>query len=176
MNFDPTKLVQPTLGLRRGALFAVACLAGLCFELGPVSAQDAEPIVTHHQILYNNGTPVGGYVQLTIYPDGSYEWEGHAHDSGATSYNFSTAAVVHTVSGKTYSFSQTGRLHGTFESGSRTSEWHTPGESEDLAELFWEIDDVRINFSTSLTFSSLIDDLTKGLAIAGSVIAIVAAL
>jgi hypothetical protein len=84
-------------------------------------------------ITFDNGVPVGGYAQLTLHQDGSYLFGGHFHVSGAPSYNTAFAFVVWDARGTAYTFSHTGRVHGTLEPGSRDDDWVIRGTNPALA-------------------------------------------
>jgi Chaperone of endosialidase len=72
------------------------------------------------RISFASGVAVGANANLALHQNGAFNFSGHAHVSGAISYNFSLPATV-------YVFATNGRLHGTFESGSRDHDW---GRSE----------------------------------------------
>jgi hypothetical protein len=38
-------------------------------------------------IVFDDGTPVGGWSHVTLHQDGTYHFTGHFHDSGGTEYN-----------------------------------------------------------------------------------------
>jgi hypothetical protein len=75
-------------------------------------------------ITFNNGVPVGGYASLTLHSDGTCQFSGHFHVSGAPSYNVSFAWVIADSGGTAYTFTAHGHLAGTFESGSRDYNWN----------------------------------------------------
>ena len=97
------------------------------FHLTGVSA--AETLVRASQlgpwdtgyITFSGGVPVGGYSNLVLYPNGAINFSGHAHVSGAPGYDYSFVWAVKdsNVPATVYVFAASGRLHGTFESGSR---------------------------------------------------------
>ena len=78
-------------------------------------------------IVFDNGVPVGGYAQLLIKHDGSYAFSGHLHDSGATAYTTAVVYAVKDAKNQVYTFSHTGNVAGTFESGSRDDNWSVTG-------------------------------------------------
>ncbi len=84
-------------------------------------------------ITFDGGVPVGGWSQLTLYQNGSYVFSGHFHDSGAPSYNDSLVWGVRTSSGVLFTFSHSGHMAGTFQSGSRDDDWNVQGTSAALA-------------------------------------------
>ena len=84
-------------------------------QLGPFNA----PSIT-----FNNGVPVGGHAQLTLFQNGAYNFNGSFHDSGAPSYNLSFVWGVVSKSGVLHIFAHQGHMAGTFESGSRDTTWN----------------------------------------------------
>jgi len=84
----------------------------------------------HSQYTFDNGVPVGGYSTLKMYPDGSYQFSGHFRDSGFPSYDVALVCAVKAVnSGTTFTFTQSGHLHGTIEPGSRDYDWNVSGHN-----------------------------------------------
>lgn len=74
-------------------------------------------------ITFSSGIAAGGHSHLTLSRDGSVNFTGAMHDSGALAYNYSIAAVVKDVTNTVYSVAHTGSIAGTFESGSRDDPW-----------------------------------------------------
>jgi hypothetical protein len=85
-------------------------------------------------ITFDNGVPVGGWAELTLFQNGSYVFAGHFHDSGAPSYNSSLVWVMKdTVTNIAYTLQHTGHMAGTFESGSRDDNWNNQSTNAQLA-------------------------------------------
>lgn len=102
----------------------------------PPPLPEIGPINTGY-ITFDGGVPVGGWSQLTLFPDGSYVFEGSFHDSGAPSYNDSFVfAIKDNVTNKVYTFSHSGHMAGTFESGSRDDNWNVQGKNAELASIW----------------------------------------
>jgi hypothetical protein len=87
-------------------------------------------------ITFRNGVPVGGHAQLSLFSDGTYAFSGHFHVSGAPSYNYALAIVVADRNGRPIPFAHGGRLHGTFESGSRDDDW-AKTDREGMISQLW---------------------------------------
>jgi hypothetical protein len=84
-------------------------------------------------ITFDNGVPVGGSSQVTLWPDGSYVFEGHFHDSGFPSYNDGLVFVVKdNLTNTAYTFGHSGHMAGTTESGSRDDNFNVQSRSADL--------------------------------------------
>jgi hypothetical protein len=110
---------QPDLASRLAAIVD-SQFARAASQLGP---WDTGPIV------FADGIAVGGYANLTLHQNGAFNFSGHFHVSGAISYNDSFVWAVRdsNVPTTVYVFAHQGRLHGTFEAGSRDDDW---GRSE----------------------------------------------
>ena len=85
-------------------------------------------------ITFDNGVPVGGSSHLTIRQNGSYTFQGHFHDSGATEYNMALAWAVKDQREQVYTFQHVGHVSGTFESGSRDDNWVIDGQNDAIAQ------------------------------------------
>ena len=88
------------------------------------------------RIVFGNGVPVGGNAHLTLYSDGTYALTGHFHDSGAPSYNLTLVFIIADSQGRPISFAHQGRMHGTFESGSRDDNPAGTGNNAMIAQLW----------------------------------------
>ena len=88
-------------------------------------------------ITFSGGVPVGGSAQLSLWSDGSYVFEGSFHDSGFPSYNDTLVIVVKDVLTNTaYTFSHSGHMAGTVESGSRDDSWNVGSRSIELQKAW----------------------------------------
>src|SRR5215472_3638773 len=103
-------------------LAAGAAAGTLSWSTGPIS--------------FSGGVPVGGWSSLTLFPGGRYQFSGHFHVSGAPSYNTQLVWGVKSSSGAIYLFRDEGRVHGTFESGSRDHDWSRADGNQALAADF----------------------------------------
>jgi hypothetical protein len=99
---------------------------GAAVLAGPIDI-DLSPIT------FSNGVPVGGWAHLTVYPDGHYSYRGHFHDSGTPSYNVNNLFTLRSASGWVFLFDDAGRVHGTFEPGSRDYNWEFSGVDAAIA-------------------------------------------
>jgi hypothetical protein len=129
-------------------------------------------------ITFSGGVPVGGYSHLTVFPNGAYSFTGHFHDSGATSYDMALVWVIRSGSGSAFTFAHSGRVHGTFESGSRDFDWGDSGTNPALAAAWEDISrngfQWRWDASANFDLGALIDEAVKRVGQVASVIAIVA--
>jgi len=94
-------------------------------------------IVLHTSITFGGGVPVGGWANLTVYGDGSYNFSGHFHDSGFPSYNTGIVWAIRASNGSVFTFSNTGHVAGTISPGSRDHDWNISGVNPALART-WE--------------------------------------
>src|ERR1022692_4583748 len=84
-------------------------------------------------ITFSGGVAAQGSAHLTIHQDGSYQFTGHFHDSGAISYNEVIALAFLDSNNNAYTFARQGSIAGTFESGSRDDVWNITGENDSIA-------------------------------------------
>jgi hypothetical protein len=120
-------------------------------------------------IAFSGGVPVGATSNLTLHRNGAFNFSGRARVSGLPSYNFSFAwAVMDSNNPATvYLFAASGRLHGTFESGSRSFAWGRSEVHPALAAGWnalgrgwrwkWE---ARVN----IDFGAFLDSITRAVA------------
>jgi hypothetical protein len=88
---------------------------------GSVAVND--PLVFTTPIITGGLAALGGWVTVTVNLDGSVRWQGHAHDSGADSYDFGISALVRTPAGRAIALAHSGHVSGTFAAGSRDHDW-----------------------------------------------------
>ena len=126
-------------------------------------------------ITFDNGVPVGGWAQLTVYADGSYNFTGHFHDSGLPNYNDSLVFGLVSTSGTLYTFVHTGHMAGTFESGSRDDDWDVSGTNPALAAGWADLEGGRWYWRAGVNWDPgpLIQDIETAAQIAGTVVSIV---
>jgi LGFP repeat len=108
---------NPTIGARDSAGLVPG---GLDFDSGPIS--------------FATGIAAGGHTEVTLSPDGSAHFRGTMHDSGAVAYNYNVAFVVVDADDRAYTFTRSGNVAGTFESGSRDDPWDVPGQDARIAQ------------------------------------------
>jgi hypothetical protein len=90
---------------------------------------------------------------VNVNPDGSVQWQGHAHDSGADGYDFGISALVRTPTGRGIALAHSGHVGGTFTSGSRDHDWDVTSPPEaSLAGRFAEF--ALGELQTNLEYSS----------------------
>jgi hypothetical protein len=127
-------------------LFLPSCVAGSAPEdqgddaLGEAPAALRSIVIDGGPIVFRGGVPVGGWSKLTVWPDGTYQFSGHLHDSGATSYDVSVVWGLQSSKGTVFQFSTRGRVHGTFESGSRDYDWSISGHNRALARAWSDLE------------------------------------
>jgi hypothetical protein len=121
---------------------------------------------------------VGGFANLAIYQNGAFNFSGHFHVSGAISYDTSFVWAVKdsNVPTTVYTFAHTGRVHGTFEAGSRDDDW---GRSEitpaiaagwNALERGWSWHwEARVNADFGIFLDDIIKVVAAGTAIANVV-------
>jgi hypothetical protein len=117
-----------------------------------------ERVCDWNVIAFDNGVPVGGWCKLVYRSDGTYNFSGHFHDSGAISYDVSLTVMLKGSDSGGYQFSKKGKVGGTLGGGDRNLDWNVSGQSEQLAKCFpgvtswagrartdWNLDDELVN-------------------------------
>jgi hypothetical protein len=136
----------------------------LPFQLGPW---------TTGPIVFGNGVPVGGNASLALFQDGTYAFNGHFHDSGASSYNIEFAWLVVSGSGRAFTFSFTGHTAGTFQAGSRDADWNQQGKCDNIAAFWGELSSdwsYRWNAGANWDVQAVVDGLIKAAETVGTII------
>ena len=133
-------------------------------------------------ISFDGGVPVGGWSQITLYQDGSYNFSGHFHDSGAPSYNDELGWAIVSSTGVAYTFEHSGHMAGTFESGSRDDDWNISDRNDAIAAGWADLCNgytwrwqAGVNFDTGALMNSILNALKVTGTVVGTVVAIVAA-
>ncbi len=90
-------------------------------------------------IVFSDGTALGGNCSLVMNRNGDWTFSGHMHDSGFDTYQFGVVAVALTPSGVGYTFEHKGRTEGTsaglpFGKPNRNNDWNTPGNSPSVRD------------------------------------------
>lgn len=94
-----------------------------------------DPLRGHIDLHFEDAVPVGGWAQLVIHPNGTYEFSGHFHDSGWPNYSVAFGWVLFLPDGTTFAFPQSGKVHGTGSAeGSRDYDWVDKGSSPTLRD------------------------------------------
>jgi uncharacterized protein YegP (UPF0339 family) len=86
-------------------------------------------------INFSGPTPVGGWAQLTIRRNGSWNFSGGLRDCGLPSFDDAVVFVVKNLgTDESYQFVHQGRMHGTLEAGSHDDYWDESGNNSQLAD------------------------------------------
>ena len=131
---------------------------------------DWRPITTgsvskRSQILTPKGTALGGFVELTIYASGNYEFTCYMHDSGAAGYDFTVRALFTTPQGRTLFMTHSGHVGTGFLSSGSRDDLHQETGTEWQIHAYWA-DFAQGVFNTSTDYSmtglpGLLDDVVK---------------
>ena len=130
-------------------------------------------------ITFDNGVPVGGSSNLSLFPDGAFNFSGSFRDSGAPSYNDAIVWVIASSAGSSFVFQHSGRLHGTFESGSRDDIWNDSGTNAALADAWNDISagyNCHWQAGVNMDLGQLVDAAMQAVGAVGKVITVVGAL
>lgn len=140
-----------------------------------VRADQIGPLHTG-RIAFGGGVPVGGNAQLILRKDGWYNFSGHFHVSGAPSYNVALVWVIKDSKDWVYLFRASGRLHGTFESGSRDFDWNISNRNPDISRNWRDLDQgYRFHWTakTNINVQSVVNTAVEAVGYAVKIIAIV---
>jgi hypothetical protein len=69
---------------------------------------------------FDNGVPVGGTSEITLWSDGYVDFKTHFHDSGAPDYDYHLSCALRDQAGHVYTLTRSDSVHGWF--GSRDSD------------------------------------------------------
>ncbi|MFI6597569.1 hypothetical protein ACIBHX_15040 [Nonomuraea sp. NPDC050536] len=140
-------------------------------------AADQGDIEASGQIVFGGGVPVGGWTSIALFPNGAYNMSGHMHVSGAPSYNVAVTWIVTTCDGNpSFSLTAQGRVHGTFESGSRDFNWNTSGTNPALAAAWPELSGCyrwQWKAGANIDIGAMINSAAQAIGTAGAIIALI---
>ena len=105
------------------------------------------------EIVFSGGTPVGGTSHVTLFRDGTSQFSGSLHDSGATAFSTLVVCLVKDSEGHVYVFEHQGNVAGTFESGSRDDLWNVSAPSNPQVVEHWD----ALAAGNSSTFTTSVD-------------------
>jgi hypothetical protein len=133
-------------------------------------------IVLHTRITFGNGVPVGGWANLTVFGDGSYNFSGHFHDSGFPSYNTGIVWALRASNGTVFTFSNTGYVAGTISPGSRDHDWNISGVNPALARTWESLNrgyTSQVRARASLDVAGMFNDIKTVIGYVSQVVAVV---
>ncbi|MFJ7906780.1 hypothetical protein [Kitasatospora sp. NPDC096204] len=171
---------------RRGAAALATALLAAGTIAGPTAAVAASvpssptilptQVVINHNVTFSGGVPVGGWYSLSVFPGGSFNYSGHMHDSGAPSYNLAGVCVVRFNNGTAFVFQTAGRMHGTFESGSRDYNWNSNGTNQSIRDA-WQASgggwNASCNSKVNADIGALVNSTVQAVGYVAQVIAVV---
>jgi hypothetical protein len=129
-------------------------------------------------ITFDNGVPVGGWMTLALFEDGTYSFSGHFHDSGFPSYDVDAVWVIVSSSGKAFTFEVKGSMYGTVDSGSRDYDFAQNGQNDQIKDAWAELCagyTWRWSAYVNWDVQAAVDDVVSALKAAGTIIAAVVA-
>src|SRR5262249_20205474 len=138
-----------------------------------------DKVELHKRLVFEEGVPVGGQVDLTVHPDGVYNFSGYFRATGFPSYNVSIVCAVKGASGNVALFTHSGPVHGTVEPGDRQNASAQQGKNEAIARSWGELaagNQTTCRASTSLDAVSLWNAVKEGIGAVGTIVTTVGAL
>ncbi|HVY57198.1 MAG TPA: hypothetical protein VHA77_05050 [Xanthobacteraceae bacterium] len=128
-------------------------------------------------IVFDNGVPVGGWAHVDLFPNGAFSFSGHFHDSGAPSYNVTFAVAIRGSRGTTFTLAKEGRMHGTFEAGSRDFNWGDNGSNPALQTAWAELSagyNYQWNAAVNIDIGPMVDAALRAIGAVGPIVGIIA--
>jgi hypothetical protein len=115
-------------------------------------------------ITFQDDTPVGGRVDITLFVNGTWSISGYLHDSGAPNYACSLACAIIDSSNRAYTFQLTVEVYGDLP-GPRTVLWsHAGGPNNTLQQNWTDVFPcARFNYllnDESDPFGGLVDNVS----------------
>lgn len=132
---------------------------------GAYAVQATSQITENVTLATNDGSAIGGWAQLTVYADGSYNFVGHVHDSGGIDYDYTVVLGLVTPTGALYTFGHPGHVAGSVDNfltgASQDDDWDISGSNGALASGWADLQGYRVctQFTVSLDFGSVVNDL-----------------
>src|SRR5260370_449413 len=119
---------------------------GVNWEFGRLN----QIVLTSGFIAFSGGVPVGGWANVSVFPDGSYKFNVHFHDSGFTDYNVSVLWVLRSSIGQVFTFAASGHMCGTvpFCTHSRYFDSNPQGTTPPSAHAW---DDLSVHYTYHCT-------------------------
>jgi hypothetical protein len=128
------------------------------FQYGKIvcSSDGVRAIINGPSMIFKSGyigfaddTPVGGWVQMTVSSDGSFDIKGHFHDSGFFSQPIEGTITLWSPSGQHWARPFSGFMGGTFSTVSRDYDFELTGNDAALASNWADFEGGQMR--TSLT-------------------------
>jgi hypothetical protein len=132
------------------------------------------------QIVFDDGTPVGGHASVTVRQDGTFTFTGHFHDSGFPSYTVQLLVVVMGDDRVAFTFAHDGSVEGTnvLLGRDRDDDWTDNGANGELAQHWARLQNPAVRWTTSADWdlTSMLKELLKDVGEVAKVVAVVGAL
>ena len=127
-------------------------------------------------IVFGGGVPVGGWANMSVFPDGYYNFSGHFHDSGFVGYTANIVWALKSSSGTVFLFSQSTNLGGTVGGGSRDASWNISGTNVLIASGWndlWAGWSYKWDASANIDLGSIWNAVKGAIGTIGQVVAVV---
>ena len=115
---------------------------------------------------------------MTLRKDGTFNFSGYFHDSGAVEFNVNLVWAVKDSGNQVYTFQHSGHVAGTFESGSREDDWSVDGRNDVIAQHWTALaagSNSTLKASTTLDMVNLTNAIIGAAGLVIGVVAIVVA-
>jgi hypothetical protein len=85
-------------------------------------------------IVFGGGVPVGGWSNLTLSPDGTFDFTGHFHNSGFVGFDASVGWLLKSATGTAFTWAAGGSMGGF--GGDRDFNWNNSGKNAAIADAW----------------------------------------
>lgn len=131
----------------------------------------SDSIVLRDTLNYNNKykfKKATGSSKIQLFKSGKVLWSGRFHDSGALAYDYSVACALRDAAGHAYTLQHKGVIKGTFEKGSRTSQWSQTKSSPNVKRFWAQITKsgkvtckAKVNWNIKNAIKEIVADVKK---------------
>ncbi len=116
---------------------SLTALIGVLDAPPPAVAAPLEEVHFHGIVSTPTGTALGGWVDLKLRSDGTYEAHFHLHDSGAADYDYQVRAIFTAANGLAFVAQQSGHVEGHIVGNKNRSDNHIISGSHPFIKDFW---------------------------------------
>jgi hypothetical protein len=103
------------------------------FNLRIVAPTPADLSFDIDSITFNDSTPANGDVHAVFRRDGSFNFHGHFHNSGAVDINYHLMAAVLDAQGNLYTMPHSGRVAGSLTPGLADDNWNEERRDDSIS-------------------------------------------
>jgi hypothetical protein len=153
----------------------------IAFNLRILAPEPADISFDINSITFDDSTPANGDVHTVFRRDGTFNFHGHFHNSGAIDLNYNLVAGVLDANGNLYTMNHSGRVAGSLAPGSPDDNFNEEDRNDAIAQNWVVLLAGGLQFrcvaSTTTDFANItVEALGTALGIAGVVLGVIALL